>query len=379
MAKKRADEKKWYESGQRWAYPLGDRRWIAVQITEVFEDGPAVALAYDAVFDGVPTAAQLDSTPWLQWEIGPVAMRLPARGEVARFALDRHPISPRAAIVDSASIREGTELGPPNVPHSGSLASVSLRVWQHWHHRYVTGAWGRATLDRPTSLRWQNVSGLLTDQLERLREQPPPLVLAIGECSQDVVDLSGISAQAIVLDAGRGFQGREIVLPAHIHTLCVRGRHSIQRVICHSESAPLAVSMSDGWHDLVAGLEDVRVVSLVQASNAGISAAALASWTRAEEIYAFSTTIVGGEADYRGSDRGLAALDTLTLAGMADLGEECLPLRTQVPSLRMVHVGARCAAIKAIRERYAPQAAVVRYTTNFPSHSSTEHQFVALD
>jgi hypothetical protein len=249
-----------------------------------------------------------------------------------------------------------------------------LRVWQHWHHRAVTGAWGRATLDRPHKQRWQGATGDLSARLAQLREEPPPLVLSVGDSALTTLDLRGISAQAMVLDATRGLRATEVILPAHLHTLAVWGRHAIRRVVCAPEGPPLEVSLCDGDGALIPGLEAVSAVNISCASSYGLRTECLTSWSNAVELYVWTATL---SAYNDPAPPVMARLQTLTLAAMNALSAQSLPTLAQLPALRTAHVDSTCKCIKDIRERYKPQAKVERFTRFAPSHVPREHQMTS--
>jgi hypothetical protein len=373
MAKKSNTPSNTLESGQRWAYPLGDGRWIALQITEATESA-VIALPFDEVFDSLPSPAQLDAAPWLRWNIGPVYSDRPAPRAFARCALRTTEAPTRATLIDTTAIRDDAELGPATVPSADSFATISLHVWQHWHHRTVTGAWGRAVFDRPHRERWQGATGDVAPRIAQLRDEPPPIVLSVGETALTTVDLRGVSAQAIVLDAGRGFRATEVMLPAHVHTLAVWGRHAIRRVHCAPEGPPLEVSLSDGYGEFIAGLESVPVVNVTYASSYGLRTESITSWSNAVEINVWTAKLSSFSDP---APPVMSRLQTLTLGAMNELTANNLPALAQLPALRTVHVDSACKCIKDIRERYKPQAKVVRFVQFPPSHKPREHQMTS--
>jgi hypothetical protein len=137
------------ETGQRWAYPLGSGRYVALQITERLDDSTR-AIAFEPLFDGIPTSDELDRAPHLRFDLA-IFNRGDADTRVfARFGLDADVAPVRATLVDVAPIREDAEVGYPNIPYGErfhdvhrSIFSRPAKRWHSCHRRARAGSSSR--------------------------------------------------------------------------------------------------------------------------------------------------------------------------------------------------------------------------------------------
>ncbi|MBL8679327.1 MAG: hypothetical protein JNK05_09190 [Myxococcales bacterium] len=360
------------ETGQRWAYPLGDGRYIGLQITERIDDR-ARAIAFEPVFAELPSSAELDRAPHHRFDLA-VFNRSDADPRMfACFGLDAAIAPVRATLVDVAPVREDAAVGAPNVPYTSTFAEVAQRVWQTWHMREVTGAFGREVATRPLQKRWQGVRGDVSEALRKLADDVPPIALSVSGCDVRTVDLRAIRAQAIVLDYHRGFRSAEVLLPPHVHTLSIWGRVGNLVVRCAPEGPPLGVELSDGDFSPVVGVEGARVLSITSGSSYAINASTFARWRNVEDLSIYGTSIYASASD---RDDALVALRTLSLGGLTGLDPSALPSPAQVPALEWISLDAQCKSVPEVRDRFKGRAAVQRFTKGKgPTSAPTAHYF----
>lgn len=360
------------ETGQRWAYPLGDGRYIALQITERIEDR-ARAIAFEPVFDAVPAGSALDQAAHLRFDLS-IFNRADADPRMfACFGLDAAIAPVRATLVDVAPVREDAVVGAPNVPFTRTFNEVAQRVWQAWHMREITGSFGREVATQPLQKRWQGATGDVAEAVRKIADGVPPITLSVGACEQPIVDLRAVRAQAIVLDYHRGFRVREVLLPPHVHTLSLWGRSGSLVVRCASEGPPLAVELTDGDLSPIAGLDAVRVLSMSSSSSYSINGLSIAAWRQIEDLSIEGTSIFARASDW---DDALLSLRTLSLTGLSGLTAESLPTPEQTPALEWISLDARCQAVTEIRERFKGRATVKRFAKGKgPASGPTVHYF----
>lgn len=371
-ARRRLHEPTTLETGQRWSYPLGDGRFVALQITEVVEGRPR-AIAFETVFDSAPAASELDRAPHLRFDLA-IFNRADADPRMfACFQFDAAVAPARATLVDVAPVREDAVIGAPNMPFSSTFAALAQRVWQAWHLREINGAYGRELISRPHHLRQQTIQGDLDAALRTLAAQPPPITLYVGSTEASVIDLRAIRAQAIALHFDRAYRRREVLLPAHVHTLSIFRPIDELVVRCAPEGPPLAVAIEHSSFGTINGLDAVRDLSVFYSSSYGLSAFDARRWPALEALSIEANSISAGPSDW---DDALRSLRALSLSGLSELRVESLPSIAQVPALAAVSLDARCKGVKEVRERYKGHASVQRFTTGRgPEHFASAHYF----
>lgn len=360
------------ETGQRWAYPLGDGRYIGLQMTERIDDRPR-AIAFETVFAELPSSAELDRAPHHRFDLAVFNRNDADPRMFACFGLDAAIAPVRATLVDVAPVREDAVVGAPNVPYTSTFAEVAQRVWQTWHMREITGAFGREVATQPSHLRWQGVATNVTDTLRKIADGVPPITLSIAAADLSTIDLRHVRPQAVTLNFGRESRVRELLLPPHIHTLELYQLAGDLVVRCAPEGPPLVVALSDDGVSSIHGLDALRALSISSASSYPMHATSIARWRQIEDLSMFGASIFSRSEDWKD---GLTSLRSLSLSGFSGLTAASLPSPEQAPALEWISLDGRCKSVSEVRDRFKGRAVVQRFTKGKgPTSAPSAHYF----